>query len=66
MSPWGVAPGGCTPGVKKLPLKGTGEARCKPPKGRAWLRDRMVRQNEVGFNLRESAPLPRNILHSLE
>ena len=42
MSRWGVAPGGCNPGVKKLLLKGTGEARCRPPRGRAWLRDHMV------------------------
>jgi len=26
LSPWGVAPGGCNPDVKELPLKGTGEA----------------------------------------
>jgi hypothetical protein len=65
MSPWGVAPGGDTPGVKKLPLKGTREARCKPPRSEAWLRDRMVSASEAGFNLRESSPLPRNILHSL-
>jgi hypothetical protein len=38
MSPWGVAAGGCKPAVKELPLKGTGEARCKPPRSQAWLR----------------------------
>ena len=53
------------PGVQELPLKGIGEARGKPPRGRAWLRDRMVSANEAGFNLRERSPLPRNILHSL-
>jgi hypothetical protein len=42
MSPWGVAAGGCKPAVKQLPLKGTGEARCKPPRRRAWLRKCMV------------------------
>jgi hypothetical protein len=63
-SPWGVASGGCTPEVKKLPLKGTGEARCRPPRGRAWLRDRMVSTNKAGVNLRETTPLPRNILHN--
>jgi hypothetical protein len=26
LSPWGVAPGGCNPDVKELPLKGTGGA----------------------------------------
>ncbi len=25
--------------VKELPLKGTGAARCRPPRGQAWLRD---------------------------
>jgi hypothetical protein len=44
MSPWGVASGGCNPEVKKLLLKGTGEARGKPPRGRAWLRTHMVSQ----------------------
>ena len=38
-SPWGVASGGGNPDVKELPLKGTGEARCRPPRGQAWLRD---------------------------
>jgi hypothetical protein len=42
MSPWGVAAGGCTPAVKQLPLKGTGEARGKPPRRRAWLRKHTV------------------------
>jgi hypothetical protein len=43
-SRWAVASGGCKPGVKQLALKGTGEARCKPPRGRAWLRECMVSQ----------------------
>src|SRR5215217_4594783 len=38
-SPWGVASGGCKPEVKELPLKGTGAARCRPPRCQAWLRD---------------------------
>jgi putative transposase len=42
LGPWGVAPGGCTPGVKQLPLKGTGAARCRPPRCRAWLRGHTV------------------------
>jgi hypothetical protein len=42
MSPWGVASGGCKPEVKQLPLKGTREARCKPPRRGAWLRTYMV------------------------
>jgi hypothetical protein len=41
-SPWAVALGGCTPGVKELALKGTGEARGKPPRSQAWLRTHMV------------------------
>jgi hypothetical protein len=62
MSPWGVASGGCKPEVKELPLKGTGAARGKPPRSRAWLSEGMVRPSKVGFNLRESHPLSRNIL----
>jgi hypothetical protein len=48
MSRWAVAPGGCKPGVKELALKGTREARCKPPRCGAWLRKHMVskRRNE--------------------
>jgi hypothetical protein len=42
VSPWGVASGGCKLEVKKLPLKGTREARCKPPRRGAWLRECMV------------------------
>jgi len=62
MSPWGAASGGCTPEVKELPLKGTGEARGKPPRSRAWLRECRVSPNTVGVNLRESHPLSRNTL----
>jgi hypothetical protein len=39
LSPWGVAPGGGHLDVQELPLKGTGEVRCRPPRGQAWLRD---------------------------
>jgi hypothetical protein len=42
MSRWAVASGGCKPEVKQLPLKGTGEARCKPPRSPAWLRTYMA------------------------
>jgi hypothetical protein len=38
LSPWGVASAGCNAEVKQLPLKGTGAARCRPPRCRAWLR----------------------------
>jgi hypothetical protein len=42
LSPWAVAPRGCKRGVKQLVLKGTREARCKPPRGGAWLRTHTV------------------------
>jgi hypothetical protein len=32
---WGVAAGRCSPVVKQLPLKGTGEVRCRPPRRQA-------------------------------
>ena len=41
-------------------------ARCRPPRSSAWLRDNMVKSNEVGLDLREMPPLPRDILHSPE
>jgi hypothetical protein len=66
MSRWGVASGGCKPEVKELPLKGTGAARCRPPRGQAWLRGNMVSPTEASFDLRERYPLSRNILHSRE
>ena len=66
MSRWAVASGGCTPEVKELALKGTHQARCRPPRRGARLRSRMVNSHEAGFNLREMIPLPRNILHSRE
>jgi hypothetical protein len=44
LSRWGVASGGGNPEVKELPLKGTGEARCRPPRRGAWLRECMVSQ----------------------
>lgn len=39
-------------------------ARCRPPRSSAWLRDNTESSNEVGLDLREFLPLPRNILHS--
>jgi hypothetical protein len=61
MSPWGVASGGCKPEVQELPLQGTGAARGKPPRSRAWLRAGMVRPRHVRFNRRESYPLSHHI-----
>src|SRR5437867_3378999 len=64
MSRWGVASDGCKSVVKELPLKGTGAARCRPPRGQAWLRGDTVSSDEADFDLRETSPLPRNILHT--
>jgi hypothetical protein len=62
MSRWGVASErGCSE-VKELALKGTGAVRSRAPKGPAWLRGHMVSPNEADFNLRETHPLPRDIL----
>jgi hypothetical protein len=46
--------------VSRMPLKGTGEARGKPPRRQAWLSNRMVSSNEAGFNLRGTSPLSQN------
>jgi hypothetical protein len=51
--------------VQELALQGTGKARGRPPRGRAWLRGHMVSAHEAGFNRRDKAPRPRNILHRL-
>lgn len=40
------------------------EVRCKPPRGRPWLRGSMVSQTEAGFHPRETMTLPRNTLHT--
>jgi hypothetical protein len=47
--------------VSSMPLKGTREARGKPPRRGAWLRDHMVSSNEVGFNLRGNEPLSQDL-----
>jgi hypothetical protein len=44
-----------------MPLKGSGEARGKPPRCRAWLRDRMVSPNEAGLDLRGMPPLSQDL-----
>jgi hypothetical protein len=44
MSRWAVASRGCILEVKELALKGTREARGKPPRRGAWLRKSMVSQ----------------------
>ena len=50
--PLGLSRAGRSVPVSSMPLKGTGEARGKPPRRPAWLRGRMVSSNEVDFNLR--------------
>ena len=42
--------------VSSMPLKGTREARGKPPKGGAWLRDHMVSSNEAELTSGKSGP----------
>ena len=59
--PLGLSVGMTLCRVSSMPLKGTGAARGKPPRGRAWLRNRMVSSHEVGFNLRGSGPLSQDL-----
>jgi hypothetical protein len=59
--PLGLSRRGRSLPVSSMPLKGTGEARGKPPRGRAWLNNRMVNASEVGFNLRGKSPLAQNL-----
>ncbi len=59
---WDVALSGCKVRVKQLSLKGTCAARPGAPISKAWLRDGKVSASEAGFSLRETRPLPRNIL----
>ena len=40
--PLGLSETGRSVLVSSMPLKGPGEARGKPPRGRAWLREQMV------------------------
>jgi hypothetical protein len=54
--PLGLSEAGRSVLVRSMPLKGTGEARGKPPRRRAWLRNRMVSSNEVGFNCLKTLP----------
>jgi hypothetical protein len=52
--------GRATP-VSSMPLKGTREARGKPPRGGAWLRDHPVSSHDVDFNLRGKLPLSQDL-----
>ena len=47
--------------MSSMPLKGTGAARGKRPRGRAWLRNHPVRPNEAGFDLRDISPLSQDL-----
>ena len=60
IEPLGLSRRGRSIPVSSMPLKGTGEARGKPPRGPAWLRDRMVSSNEVDFHLRGMGPLSQD------
>jgi hypothetical protein len=59
--PLGLSRVGRSAAVSSMPLKGTREARGKPPRREAWLMDRMVRSHEVGFNLRGMLPLSQDL-----
>jgi hypothetical protein len=59
--PLGLSLAGRSVGWSSMPLKGSGEARGKPPRGRAWLRDRMVSSHEVAFNLGGTSPLAQDL-----
>jgi hypothetical protein len=59
--PLGLCRKGRSFSVSSMPLKGTREARGKPPRCGAWLSDRKVSSSEVGFNLRGIAPLPQDL-----
>jgi hypothetical protein len=61
MGLWSVALGEVPDGERAAP-KRSGEVRDRPPRRQAWPSDRMVRANELGVDLRESSPLPHNIL----
>jgi hypothetical protein len=59
--PLGLSGIGRSVPVSSMPLKGTGEARGKPPRCPAWLRDHMVSPNEAGLNLRGTTPLSQDL-----
>ncbi len=61
MGLWSVAVGEVPDGERAAP-KRPGEVRDRPPRRQVWQSDSMVSSNELGFDLRESSPLPHNIL----
>jgi hypothetical protein len=58
--PLGLSRMGRSIPVSSMPLKGTGEARGKPPRGPAWLSNRMVSSNKADFDLRGMQPLSQD------
>jgi hypothetical protein len=59
--PLGLSRTGRSGPVSSMPLKGAGEARGKPPRCRAWLKNHRVSPNEAGFNLRGTTPLSQDL-----
>jgi hypothetical protein len=55
--PLGLSRAGRSVPVSSMPLKGTGEARGKPPRSPAWLRDHMVSPNEADKPTGKLAPV---------
>jgi len=60
--PLGLSRLGRSSSVSSMPLKGTGDARGKPRRCRAWLRDRKVSPNEVDQPTGKGAPGSRPCL----
>jgi len=59
--PLGLSRVGRSTLVRSMPLQGTGEARGKPPRCPAWLRDRQVSSHEADFDRRGTAPLSQDV-----
>jgi hypothetical protein len=53
------------PDGERAAPKRSGEVRDRPPRRQAWQSDSMVSLNELGFDLRESSPLPHNNLSTV-
>jgi hypothetical protein len=58
---WSVAVWAVPDGEIAAP-KRSGEVRDRPPRRQAWQSDSKVSSNDLGFDLRESSPLPHNHL----
>jgi len=64
VSRWAIASAGCKAEVKELALKGYWCGAMQAAKRPGLTERSMVSANQAGFNLRETDPLPRTILHS--